>query len=178
MERLGNWVFIAYKDVANLSVLLADKNLLAHCAMLNGNHILSKLHLACAIQRLSVSTIHRTRNIVTEIVVALSPTKHISEATNNFWVADPASPVASGEPSGELAPTPSSAQVIVFALFKPTPELVNTLTAEVEGVAVSLDHLSQYANNERIAKIYSLTAKEVEMGLEAAVVGRISVADL
>ena len=68
--------------------------------------------------------------------------------------------------------------IVLFALFKPTPEIVLRLTSRVEGTTVSLDQLHQFADHERIAKIYALTANEIAMGLEASVVGRIAVADL
>lgn len=185
MERMGEWVVLAFHSLSNLDALLADEKLLSLCGIMSGTLICSRLQLAVAMQRLTnhlaVSGGHlRSRTMPSELMLMLSPTRNITEALRLFSV-DPGAAPASSSSGGSRAPSgeASSSIVVVLAMFKPQRDDIGYVVERVQGAAFPLSELNAYADAAAIAKVYNITQAELQhCGLEACVVNRIAVADI
>lgn len=165
MERLGDWVFMAYDSVPNLNALMDDQRLLSVAAVTNASLLCGRLQLAVAVQRLvyhlsSANNALRSRNILSELLLMLSPTKNIVEALRLFQC----------EPDATVA---------VFAMHKPSREDIAYVMQVVKGNIIPLAHLSQYTDVAKVARVYGIGEAEVaHCGLENCVVNRIATCDV
>ncbi|CUG91139.1 kinase binding protein CGI-121, putative [Bodo saltans] len=191
MERMGEWVVLAFHSISNLDELLSDVKLLSLCGVMNGSLICSRLQLAVAMQRLSnhlaVSGGQlRSRTMASELMLMLSPTRNITEALRLFSVDPSSSALSSSSSSGRISigdasstSSPSSAAVVVLALHNPQREDIGYVVERVEGAAFPLSELLAHADATAIAKVYGIGAAELQhCGLEASVVNRIAIADI
>jgi tRNA threonylcarbamoyladenosine modification (KEOPS) complex Cgi121 subunit len=176
MERMGEWVVLAFHSLNNLDALLGDDKFLSLCGIMNGAHICSRLQLAVAMQRLSnhlaVSGGQlRSRTMASELMLMLSPTRNITEAFRLFSV-DPAL-------SSSVKNAASTRSVVVLALHNPQRDEIGYVVERVDGSAFPLVELPAHADAAAIAKVYNISAVELQhCGLEASVVNRIAIADI
>jgi hypothetical protein len=194
LERMGEWVVLAYHTIDNLDALLSDEKLLQVCSILNGDLLCGRLQLAVAMHRLTnhlaVSGGHlRTRTMHSELMLMLSPTRNITEALRLFSVDSTTAPAAASAAGGgnvsavggdgSVGLPSRRSQCVVFALHNPQREDIGYVLEHVQGTPVPLSDLSLYADPETVATVYHVGQAEIShCGLEACVVNRIAVADI
>ena len=176
MERLGDWVIVAYHSITNVSDLLSNERLLSVCAVLDASMVCSRLQLAVAIQRLNNNVAAsggqlRSRTMHSELMLMLSPTRNITEAMRLFSMDD--KKLAHSSDAAVVGPA------AIFAMHAPHRDDIALVTAAVKGASLPLAQLSAYANQDAIVKAYGIGAPELShCGLESCVVNRIAISDI
>ena len=163
-EQLGDWTVVAFTDVTNTKEVLDafETGKLGPCCIVAGSMVLSRLQLAAAMQRLSQHNNLRTKNIHSELLLMLSPSKNIETALKNFSCKDE-----------------DKSFVVAIHKAADAKAAVSTISAAVKGTPLSLGSLKASSDAEKLVKVYSLPTAEVDSaGLESAVVNRIATADI
>lgn len=207
MDRLGDWVVMYFRNIANLEEILCDTKTLACSAVVDAAVICSRLHLAAGIQRLNYSSLSgqsmplpcttapmlttssapaaggpvsgsgaaattapaapptyhlRSRNVHSEFVLMLSPTKNVAEALRLFSCSE-------------------DCTAAVFALHSPQREDMAHIVSLVKGDLTPLSDLTKHTDVARVMKLYHIPPAEVAFSrgsVEPCVVSRIATCDI
>ncbi|XP_074646432.1 EKC/KEOPS complex subunit TPRKB-like isoform X2 [Tubulanus polymorphus] len=135
-------------------------------ALLNPKMIIDRFQVLCAATKalhLSVNGKMVTRNLHSEIIYNMSPSKNISDAFKKYGSSD----------------KDTSIMFVQICKVNTSMDEISTFLSSVDGIRIGTDLVNQFTDETAIKKMCKIKEKELEVGsLLEAVIGRSASKDI
>lgn len=136
----NNVAFVLYKNIHNMDSVKDMLKSDLKAAVVNPSYIIHPDQLMFAIQKaiyLEGKNQMKTKNVCTEILYSLSPSRSIKDALKTFGVDE----------AGDRA---------LFILFDKTDDVLPKITDKVKGDMLNLESVNELADMKSIRKLYNI----------------------